>query len=616
MEVTEQPQSFFGIIADDLRLYEWQMMIDQHPEKECRDFVGVFESAAKNQEEAGDDRGKRVFSFLSAISSCCSNYDDKGNPYRPRAQWIAGSRTFIPDDLIESDLTTMKGILEETSDPEFRARIGDILWVRCRDYSAAQVAIKAYIESADRFENDEYWPSLVERLKRAAQLAAMLGFGKAHHIEVVSKVEAVIARHESRLTSGALCARLIHLLLSQGQGDMSQYGALSERLAQSFIELKEWHHAEEYFEVAEQCYRKAAKEIDGMRCRLGLAETLIAKAEDKLIGENPQLGFAAHWMGQGVEALRRAKADTSRIAEIHARFLELQRAAVSEMKPIEVDFGKIPSFEEARSISIEKSQELVRGQSFDAALGNFVGITAPTNVEVLRSQVEKQSKQNIVTQLFGTVAIDHSGRVTDTAPATSANDPSVNDEAIFKQMLQNAARVNWPMNVDWKIEPSRLLIVSEHPVRLSDLSILVDNNPFIPEGHEGIFARGIQAGFFGDWLVAMHLLVPQLEASVRQVLQQHGVITSKLDSDGTQDERDLGWLLTHQKMEEVFGKDITFDLRGILIERFGYNLRNVMAHGLLPEGGFYQAAAVYLWWVIIHLCWIGYLSQQRGQETG
>lgn len=122
------------------------------------------------------------------------------------------------------------------------------------------------------------------------------------------------------------------------------------------------------------------------------------------------------------------------------------------------------------------------------------------------------------------------------------------------------------------------------------------------------YLRGIHAGFFGDWLTSMHLLIPQIEASVRHVLQQHGVITSTVESDGIQKERDINQLLWDPTAEDVFGADILFDLRGILIERFGSNMRNEAAHGLMPEVAFYRAESVYLWWLVIHLCWIGFRS--------
>lgn len=613
--MTVAQESKFNISTDDIRQYEWQALIEACPKKGCRNFMGVFESAGADREASGDDRGKRVYSFLSALASCAANYDSKGNPYGPMWQSVDGSRTFTAEDLTASELAILKELLEEVVDPEFRARIGDILWVCSRDYKAAQVAIQAFIDSARRLETDDLWPSFLKRLERALQLSATLGFGKELHLKVVAEVEAVIARFESNLKSGFLCARLMRLLLDQNQGDYARYSTLAEQLARSFTAAKDWLKVEEYWEVAERWHRKASNVIDEQRCQLEGAEALIAKAEDNLESEKPSFGFAAHWMGQGVEALRRAKASPSRISEVHTRFLDLQRSALSEMKAIEIGYDKIPRYQDAKAKAVERSQSIVRGYSFTEAISRFAFITKPTVVDELRAQVEENSKQSITTQLFGTVAIDPAGKVSDTAPPSSSDSGDAYEEAIRKQMFQNAACINWPMCFEWQIEPARLIIIAEHPVRLADLSILVSNNPFIPEGHEAIYARGIQAGFNGDWLVSMHLLIPQLEASIRHVLQQHGVITSKLESDGTQDERDLGFLLTHPMMDDIFDKDITFDLRGILIERFGYNLRNVLAHGLIPEGGFYHPVAVYLWWLTVRLCWIGHLCIQNPEKS-
>jgi hypothetical protein len=173
-------------------------------------------------------------------------------------------------------------------------------------------------------------------------------------------------------------------------------------------------------------------------------------------------------------------------------------------------------------------------------------------------------------------------------------------------MIQSAKMINWPMQVVWRIEPARSTIINEHPIRWRDLVLLVSDNPFIPSGHEGIYLRGIQSGFFGDWLAAMHLLIPQLEASFRYVFQQRDIVTSKLEQNGIQKERDLNELLWMPEFEDIFGANLTFDLRGILIESFGCNMRNESAHGLMPEGAFYQPAAVYLWWLALRLCWTGY----------
>lgn len=183
-------------------------------------------------------------------------------------------------------------------------------------------------------------------------------------------------------------------------------------------------------------------------------------------------------------------------------------------------------------------------------------------------------------------------------------------DSLRKNLAKHAREIHWPRQVIWRIEPARVALIQEHFPSRIDLSFLVDNNPFIPEGHEGIYLRGIQAGFSGDWLVAMHLLIPQLEASIRYVLQQHDEITSTM-RDGIQQEQDINQLLTRPEVLEIFGADLIFDLRGILIERFGHNLRNDLAHALIPEGGFYQPASVYFWWLCIRLCWTGFWSKRQ-----
>ena len=66
--------------------------------------------------------------------------------------------------------------------------------------------------------------------------------------------------------------------------------------------------------------------------------------------------------------------------------------------------------------------------------------------------------------------------------------------------------------------------------------------------------------------------------------------------------RSLDVLLRMPETTEAFGDDIVFELRGILTEEFGSNLRNLMAHGLLMDGECYAPAIEYLWWLLLRLC--------------
>jgi Domain of unknown function (DUF4209) len=90
---------------------------------------------------------------------------------------------------------------------------------------------------------------------------------------------------------------------------------------------------------------------------------------------------------------------------------------------------------------------------------------------------------------------------------------------------------------------------------------------------------------------------------------------SKLDSKLIQEVRLLGTLLAMAETREIFGADIVFDLRGTLVEKFGWDLRNRLAHGLMHEGRFYSADVIYVWSLILQLCCIPLILQEQQEAS-
>jgi hypothetical protein len=163
-------------------------------------------------------------------------------------------------------------------------------------------------------------------------------------------------------------------------------------------------------------------------------------------------------------------------------------------------------------------------------------------------------------------------------------------------------QLNFQLRAEGFIEPCRQIIYSEHRPSLNDLLFLVSDNPFIPQGHEEIFLRGIHAGFKGDFIVASHLLVPQIEESIRHVLRLNGFVTSNLHSDMTQNEKLSGALLSRKETIDIFGEDLVFELRGLMLENSCFAFRNKLAHGFISSNECYSVAAYNLWWLVIRLC--------------
>ena len=146
---------------------------------------------------------------------------------------------------------------------------------------------------------------------------------------------------------------------------------------------------------------------------------------------------------------------------------------------------------------------------------------------------------------------------------------------------------------------------------------MVSNNPFVPPGRENLFIKGLYAGLIGDFITSTHILIPQIENSVRYLLSNRGAITSGIDTknNGIQKEDNLNATLFPSKYPQIasiFDEDTLFDLQGLLIEKSGSNLRNRMAHGLINDNEFSSPIFSYLWWVTLRLCFsAGILTSQE-----
>ena len=113
----------------------------------------------------------------------------------------------------------------------------------------------------------------------------------------------------------------------------------------------------------------------------------------------------------------------------------------------------------------------------------------------------------------------------------------------------------------------------------------------------------------------LHLLVPQLEHALRNILRQSGIATTSLAPDGIETENDLSWLLDHDKTREVLGETNVFHLKCLLDERVGFNLRNRVAHGLLNDGEAHASQLLYLWWFSLRLCLIPIVSRMAARPA-
>jgi hypothetical protein len=89
----------------------------------------------------------------------------------------------------------------------------------------------------------------------------------------------------------------------------------------------------------------------------------------------------------------------------------------------------------------------------------------------------------------------------------------------------------------------------------------------------------------GQYASAVHLLVPQIEAAIRQLAVHLQVMPYKRDGKNLE-LRSLGSLLGDPQLTKALTDRFSFYLQVLLTDERGWNLRNEVCHGMLSAQHF------------------------------
>jgi len=246
----------------DFDACNWQKVIEQCDQKECQRYKGIFFIEAEKAEQAADAKAQEVFILLGRIASLYFKLDNDQDPFGPMFVWQDGQPSFIVDDLTDEHTQVLAEVVPEVADPEMHARIADVLYIRTRNVSFAGQAIDAYLASAAALWHPEHWIFTAERVERALQLAARIGRNNRDYFpRTLQAIEDLLDKYGAE-DATLFSARLMGLLIEQGEGDPEQYASLAENAAKRAETEHDWHRAQEYRKSGESG-RNAAKFLAG-----------------------------------------------------------------------------------------------------------------------------------------------------------------------------------------------------------------------------------------------------------------------------------------------------------------------------------------------------------------
>jgi hypothetical protein len=544
-------------------------------------FAGILGSKSRELVDTGDADGATLLAVLSDVCSYGLRPADRREPFGPLGRGN-GWRTPTPEDLDDGQLGLLIDLYEGISVAELRARVADVLFVRRRHQNFGLTAINAYLESADALLTPEDWAEASHRLERALTISLSV---KSERDRVATKIYTELQNR--RGDPSYFTAKMMEALLDAGLGDPGAMEPLANEAAAKGTADRDWDRAREYLLLHAQWCRKLGRGDDEAKARLQAAETYVKLADDAT-----SRSLEASFLERAIQSLRTLAGTQARVEALHERLVTAEREAPQEFKQYSssVDLGEGPA----------KARAHVSGVRLDEAIVRLSCLAWPPPTTKLREGVIAAAQKAVFYNAVPKVMVNAQGKVIGKRGSLLMGTDEQKAEALRHAMFDHARELREYLAVS-AIGPARAQIAEEHFVGIRELLPLTTTSAFVPAGREEVFALGLAAGLNGDDAVALHVLMPQFEHAVRSILERSGTITSKIDEDGIQDERDLGWLLYSGDAKKMFGDDLLFEMQGLLVERFGGNLRNKMAHGLLDVAEMVGPQSTYFWWLTLHL---------------
>lgn len=537
-------------------------------------------SAAKAQ--SGDDR----WDLLIQVFQMMLRARNLAEPFGPISTY-GDRRSMIPSDLTEADLAALRSLHPGPDHPGYRARIGDVLWLRERDAQVGEMAADAYGRLGDSLQVSPHPFEAGEHFERGVRLAMQInrkGQQVQRHLDHIHAQAMAV----DPATSSRLPTDLLALLYDLRHGDAGQLGERCMTVGAVKRNIAHYPASRTAFDLAAKFFHRAKEPAAAEAATIASAESHVD--ESKGFGD----GLGAHSsIRAAILAFQKISSCRDRIPPLQQRLRVSGQSALASMTRIDHKDDITPLVEETR--------RAISGVAFIDAMFRLALAAPLLKQDKMRSQVEIVLADSPLQAIFETTVLDAAGRTVGVIPSIFGGTEAdvergmqhhVNQYAGLERNLTCAARIG----------PALGVINAEHTFDEVDFAPLLEDHPLIADGHAEYFSRGLAEGVRGDFALALHFLVPQIENSLRIILHANGVISTELTKVGIEHEWTLGRILAHPTIEASLGPSFVFELRSLLLaDPNGANIRNTLAHGLLPHRSTRSVDCVYLWWVILRL---------------
>lgn len=539
----------------------------------------------------------------------CENYQDKGGGW---GTYFGPMMVFRNDDGTFTGLPSIKSVtpeiinywakrVVEANHPILKARYADLVWDFCKTVTGqpacvdmAWVTIDGIVEIARR-NCHEHEVRVITKLRRALSLAASVN--DTSRIETVRDTiiafEDKVAVDDKPGLWGFSYDLLwqhskVTLLDEQKQKIINDLEERLERVSnpREKDKIDPWAAQNAATRLASH-YRRVDQPTDVKRVLLKYGTAF------EQMAERATAMLASAWLQQvhSVYLQYGLKEGAERIA---IKLRELGTKVNSEMKSFSHSV-EIPTDDMRRYV------ETMTDGDPKTALVRVAVRYIPKRDEA-EKQIKELSKDSPTMFLFHRRVHDHKGRPI--ASVGSVLDDldghvvlHISQDMHFSSLFLRLVMDALTKKLGW----------SEH-----EFADYLYQSPLFEEDKKPILKAGLRAYLNNDYLVATHLLIPQVEGAVRNIVEKTGGVVLKPARNGGFHLKTFHDLLGDERVANAFSEDTALYLRVLFTDPRGWNLRNDVCHGITPSSSLNASSADR---VVHALLCLALVREQEDSET-
>lgn len=584
--------------AGDFGSVDFQKVAQDSNAASSHVLMRAYEKAYKETVTDGESPEARAYRALVSLFSMGMRPDAEGDIWVP--MWtLESGRSALPQDFAGEQNEVLADLLHYLTYPPLTARIADVVWTNDRskgqagnravqDYCSVAVGL-AREEFESEFERDG--ADLLEAftaLDRAVQISAYVTGKKKTDDRLLPTYDVLYSAALAGLAYVPL-GNLMDLGFRQGFRTAGQLAADGEAIGTKAPAGTYAMAVHGVLRKAAHYYERAGDEEAKFRCLTAAVDQTLAMR----LEVQKDSGAEAHWVDKAIRELEAIPGTETRRAAMEVELRDLQKKSLGGMASF--------SFDLEVGDDREKIIAAFGEMNLSQGLLNFAHITSSPDPEQLRKDALEMREVSPLMSLIPTAYVDGRGRTTKVVGGSGTEEEPGDDW--YWRAIEIPESIRRVQTVAGFIEPARQTLMARFNISEAHFAPIVGYSPFVPPSQRTIFALGFTRLFQRDFISAAHLLLAQIEGSVRKALLDHGFDASKRRDDGTVEDLSLSNIYHRmpEAMDKVFGANLAHEIRQVFAQRPGPALRHEIAHGKLGDGACYHPDVIYACWLIYRI---------------